>query len=158
MSKTTKKIIKKPHQHCLMEVQSVVTDKALVSCVVKHTVRSLVLLPYLSGRFRIRCCLGGAPYPSAGFAEAFLCSWCSCFPNILSNYSGFWSLTSPFLLQLCFASANEKNQQTPFVACISYLPWFSILQFPLFLQSVGALSVRKWQALAKSALSWEWLE
>lgn len=151
MSKaTTKK--KKPFPNPLLEIQSVPTDSTILSfCVLKFIVRSLVLLPYLLGLFRVKCCLEGAPNPSAYSAEMFFCSWFSCFPNTVSNNSGFHFQTFPFLLQLCFATANENNQQTPFVACISYLP----LSYSSFCSCWVSMfsSVRKWQALAKSTLS-----
>lgn len=84
-------------------------------CLLKHNVRSLVLLSYLLGQLGVECCVGAAPYHSAYFAEAFLCSQSFCFPNIVCSCSSLRFLTPPFLFQLWFADASENNQQTQFL-------------------------------------------
>lgn len=116
---------------------------------------------YLLRQHEVKCCTGEAPYPSWYFPAASLCSQFSPFPSISSDYSSFHFLTSLFLLQLCFASANENNQQSPFMWLVFLISHCLVLQFPLFLLSVSVSSVSdkhlqkvRWAGKGWSGLRW----
>lgn len=131
----------------------------LLLCLIKHDVRSLVLLLYLLGQLGVECWVGEAPYHSAYFAAAFLCSQFFCFLNTVCSCSSLHFLTPPFLLQLWFANANENNQQTPFMWPVHLVSCcLPSCTFPLFLLGVNVSLARKGRAVVKSALSWEWME